>query len=253
MQNKILNITIPALFVALAALISLVNHYCFHTYYFDLAWYSNALYNYIHFHKALFTTGDHFDFLLPLFSPLSLLLGTYTLPIIQIIALVWGGFGVKKYLSAQQLGNQIPLYGQAYFYLFYGTFTALAFDYHSNVVAAALVPHLLWALSVRRWFQVGLWFMLILIAKENMSLWLIFVLSGYLGQYLWKQWKTKQPYDRKFIRILTSLTFIATLYFFAVTRIFMPLFLNGISYTDELYSVLGNDLNEMIHTRLTFH
>lgn len=248
LPKKHISILLSAVFVAIAMLISLVNHYCFRSYYFDTGGYSNALYNYVHFNsdKFLFTTGDHFDFLLVLFSPLSLVLGTYTLPIIQIVALTWGGFGVKKYLHAGNENSILPLYGQAYFYLFYGIYTALAFDYHSNVVAAALVPHLLWALKVKKWRQVSLWFVLILIAKENMSLWLCFILMGYLGQILVQQKVDKQPFDKKSIGILSLMISISGIYFWSVTRIFMPYFLHGISYTDQLYSVLGNHPAEMI-------
>ncbi len=255
--KKYIAILLPIGFATIAMLISLVNHYCFRSYYFDLGGYTNALYNYIHFNsdKFLFTTGDHFDFLLVLFSPLSLAFGTYTLPIVQIIALIWGGFGVKKYLLEGNENSILPLYGQAYFYLFYGVYTALAFDYHSNVVAAALVPHLLWALKVRKWGQVSLWFVLILIAKENMSLWLCFILMGYLIQCIMQQKKDKQPIDKKYIAILALMISLAAVYFLAVTRIFMPYFLHGISYTDQLYSVLGNNLGEMIANVFTqpFH
>lgn len=246
--KKHISILLPTIFVAIATLISLVNHYCFRSYYFDLGGYTNALYNYIHFNsdKFLFTTGDHFDFLLILFSPLCLVLGTYTLPIMQIIALTWGGFGVKKYLLVENKNSILPLYGQAYFYLFYGVYTALAFDYHSNVVAAALVPHLLWALKVKKWGQASLWFILILIAKENMSLWLCFILMGYLGQTFIAQKTDKQPFDKKRLVILCSMISISGVYFWAVTRIFMPYFLHGISYTDQLYRVLGNNPSEMI-------
>ena len=83
-------------------LISWVNHYCFRTYTLDLGAYTNALYDYAHFSwndstafKAIPENllADHFDLYLPLFSPLIFIFGTYTLLVVQLVAVLFCGIG----------------------------------------------------------------------------------------------------------------------------------------------------------------
>ena len=87
--------------------ISLVNHYQFRTYALDLGMFNNALYNYSIFNNATFTLdaqGKTMPFLATHFSPITILytpfffiFGSYTLLIIQIIAVLLGGLGIYKY------------------------------------------------------------------------------------------------------------------------------------------------------------
>ncbi|MBD79048.1 MAG: hypothetical protein CL840_09030 [Crocinitomicaceae bacterium] len=95
-------------FGAIYCLISLTNHYNFRTSALDLGLYTNALYDYVHFQwndSSVFKMynenllADHFDLYLILFSPLSLLFGTYTLLVVQIIALLIGGIGAYRFFG----------------------------------------------------------------------------------------------------------------------------------------------------------
>lgn len=220
------------LFAIIYALISLVNHVFFRTSYFDLGLYTNALYRYLHFEGALFTTGDHLDFLLIVLSPLTLIFGTYTLLIVQIAAVVWGGVGVRKYLKVY--GESLSIAGQLHFYLFFGFFAAFAFDYHSNVVAAALVPHLLLYIREQKYgFALG-YTIGILIAKENMSLWLFFVLTGYAMQQYWSK-TDSNPTQIKRILLLAGLSIG---YFLLAIGIIMPMYQTNGSYLQLHYDVL---------------
>ena len=83
-------------FCFIYCLISLVNHYNFRTYAFDLGIYSNCLHQYGHLHKNhypylhnLFTNflADHFSLYTVLLSPLHYIFGTSTLLYIQIISI----------------------------------------------------------------------------------------------------------------------------------------------------------------------
>jgi uncharacterized membrane protein len=87
-------VIILMLFTVIYSLISLVNHYNFRTYALDLGVYTNAMFDYRHFHfndSLAFKTepenllADHFDLYLMLFSPLTFIFGSYTLLIVQII------------------------------------------------------------------------------------------------------------------------------------------------------------------------
>ena len=83
-------------FAVLYTLISFLNHYLFRTYALDLGLYTQALDVYMsgnmpttsmfqEDYKVLL--ADHFDFYLPLFSPLKFIFGTYTLLVVQIFDL----------------------------------------------------------------------------------------------------------------------------------------------------------------------
>jgi len=98
--NKYLLIVL-IIFGLIYSLISIVNHYFFRTYALDLGLYTHALYQYGHFQLAdasmikdnsELLLGGHFDLYLVIFSPLHYIFGTYTLLIIQIIAILTGAY-----------------------------------------------------------------------------------------------------------------------------------------------------------------
>ena len=94
-------------FAIVYSLISLVNHYNFRTYAYDLGLMNNAMYDYAHFRFNNCTIiqpelknylSEHFELFILLLSPFSYLFGTYTLLIFQIVAILFGGFGVYRYI-----------------------------------------------------------------------------------------------------------------------------------------------------------
>lgn len=173
------------LFVALAgglvhALVTFPNHFLFRTYALDLGLYTHAAWTYLNgglADTALFQEvvapmlADHFDLYLLLVSPLLLIFGTWTLLFLQWASIIFGAFGVRRYLLTRGMEPSVALVGMSLFFLFFGVFAASSFDYHSNVVAAMLLP---WCLDAvwrgRRWraflFCAGM-----LVAKENIGLW----------------------------------------------------------------------------------
>lgn len=187
--QRILPWLLGAFFAFIYGLISLVNHHNFRTYALDLGYYTQALHQYSQLRLARewmingaghLMLGDHFDLYLPLLSPLRYLSGNQTLLLVQIVAVVWGGLGVYRYARLRLDNLKAGLWAMGIFYAFYGVFSAIAYDYHSVVVAAALFPW--WWLQVyenrllRAW---GLW-LLMLAAQENVSLWLFFCGLGSL-------------------------------------------------------------------------
>lgn len=165
----------------LHALVSFPNHYLFRTYALDLGLYTHAAWTYLNgdlANTALFQDvvapmlADHFDLYLPLFSPLVLVFGTWTLLILQWSSIIIGAFGVRRYLLTRGMEPSVALVGMAMFFLFFGVFAASSFDYHSNVVAAMLLPWCLDALWRGRWWEALLLCTGMLVAKENVGLWL---------------------------------------------------------------------------------
>src|ERR1041385_5312688 len=91
------------------SLLSLVNHYNYHTYSFDLGIYNNSIYQYGHFinnphpygHDAVTNfLGDHFALYTIILSPLHYLFGTYTLLYVQIASVLFGGAGIYKLVKS---------------------------------------------------------------------------------------------------------------------------------------------------------
>lgn len=228
------------------AAISLVNHYLFRTFALDLGAYTNALYDYAHFQwndsrafkaEAENLLADHFDLYLILFSPLSWIFKSYTLLIIQIVFLLLGGWGIYQYFSLDHKTEKLARWAMIWYLSFFGVFSALAFDYHSNVVAASLLPWFFYFLRKKQNLSTVLIFISIIISKENMSLWMAFVSMG----LIWEYRKIKSA--RNLLIVLSLFSFV---FFIAVIGWIMPAFSNSGSYPHFHYSVLGNSASEAI-------
>lgn len=219
------NITLASVFTVagvLYCLISLVNHFLFKTYALDLGLYTHAMYDYVHFRIddcSMFkdvpqcVLSDHFDLYLVLFSPLVYLFGTYTLLVVQIVAVLLGGWGVYKLIGLYSDDDWMPLFASAAFLFSFGVIQPFGFDYHSNVVTTMLLPWLLYFIKQGRYGMATLFVVLFVIGKENMSLWLLFVVMA----LMWDYRKDK----RAFWHLLAYAVF-SIAYFFIVNMIVMP-------------------------------
>jgi len=233
-------------FGVIYSLISFVNHYLFRTYALDLGAYTNALYDYAHLRwndslafseNAENLLADHFDLYLVIFSPLALIFGTYTLLVVQLIAILIGGWGVYRFIDSISARKILPLLAMIHFFLFFGIYSAMAFDYHSNVVAAMLVPWFFYFFRKQRYVQATIIVVAMIIAKENISLWLVFIFLGLVLEY---------RKDKKRIRYLLFFAAGAALYFVAITQFIMPAISESQEYHHFHYSVLGEDIGEAL-------
>ncbi len=227
-------------FALVFCLISLVNHYQFRTYALDLGAYTNALYDYINFQwndSTVFKSipenllSDHFDLYLIIFSPFSLIFGTWTLLIIQIISILFGGFGIYKYFNLISRTTLLPLIATAGFFLYFAIFSALAFDYHSNVVAAMILPWFFYFVKKRKLIYASLIFIFLIIGKENLSLWLFFICLGLIVEY---------GKERRQIIYLLVLALFSIVYFYLVIGVIMPAISNSGRYPHFEYSAIGS-------------
>jgi uncharacterized membrane protein len=238
-------------FGILYSLISLINHYFFRTYALDLGAYTNALYDYLHLQwndSTVFKEvgenllADHFDLYLIFFSPLSLIFKTYTLLIVQIIFLLFGGAGVYFYFKTSE-NTSIATFATIYIYTFFGVFAAVSSDYHSNVVAAALIPWFFYLIRKKQLIGSSLLLLLILVSKENISLWSVFVCIGMAFEY------RKNFYLRNYLLLAAVFSGI---YFISMISVVMPAFSNKGYYPHFHYSFLGNNFSEAA-LHLIFH
>lgn len=234
-------------FAILYSLICFVNHYNFRTYALDLGLYTRTLYEYNHFHFGygeIFRSvpenmlSDHFDLLLMLFSPLYWVFGNITLLVLQLIAVHLGALGIYMLGIYSNLSKNISFFVGLAFLSSFGIFSAIAFDYHSNVVAACLLPWFIFFLKRENYLKSTIFFILILIAKENMALWLFFINIGLLFIY-------KNKTQKKMI-ILFS--FLSVLYFVLIIFWVMPILSSYKTYNHFEFHVLGNSFKEVFFT-----
>lgn len=179
------------LFAAIYCLISLVNHYQFRTYALDLGMFNQALYAFSQGQPALFTLdaqgmttpflATHFSPITFLYTPFYFVFGNYALLIIQILAILLGGLGIYR-IAVEKLpsASQLPLLILIQFFCIWGIYSALAFDFHNNVVGAMLIPWLFYYLEKRKKFLAGLFWGLLLLCQETMAIWGIFFLLGFM-------------------------------------------------------------------------
>jgi len=228
-------IAISLIFLVVYCLLSIVPHYNFHSNAFDLGIFNQTLYDYAHFNLGPNTIrgvptllADHFEPILFLFAPFYWIFGSYTLLIIQILSIILGGLGVYLLLKRETKNFFLILGGVSLFYLSFGIFQALAFDYHNNVVATMLVPWLLYFISNRNFRAYYIVLILFLICKENMAL-----MSVFLGLSI-------IIFEPKEIRKHGVITFfVSVIYFVLVLKIVIPFFNNGL-YDHWAYAQLGS-------------
>ncbi|MBK8806836.1 MAG: DUF2079 domain-containing protein [Bacteroidales bacterium] len=260
MNSKLLSnkITLPLIFTFFAiiyVMISFTNHYLLRTYALDLGMFNHALYSFSHFKMNYFTLdltgaeinyfGDHFSPIIMLLAPFSYLFGSYTLLIIQIASILIGGYGIFKYASLKFPNTYIPHIITFQFFSIWGIFSALSYDFHSNVVAAMLVPWLLYFYETTNKKAFLAIFFLIIICKENMALWLGFIIIGLvIKRFDAKQWSKQKT---EFLKFELPLIVLSFLYFVIVVAKVMPALSHG-QGTNQLarYSQLGGSVKEII-------
>ncbi len=239
------------MFFVLYALISFLNHYFFRTYALDLGLYTNAIYDYAHLHfnysevfkeQAQNLLADHFDLFLILISPLYYLFGTYTLLVVQIIFIHIGAAGIYKNALIHLENKRSALLVTSAFMAFYGVFSAVAFDYHSNVIASMLVPWLFYFFYKQQCLKSFLILLLIIVTKENMALWAGFICLGLFLLYY------KEPVKKKYALLFSLFSFT---FFIVIVRFIMPsLSLDG-KYAHADYHYFGADFSEVVYGIIT--
>ncbi|HAP69238.1 MAG TPA: hypothetical protein DCR04_05850 [Flavobacteriales bacterium] len=254
-KNQRLAWLITLVYGSVFCLISLVNHYNFRTYGLDLGIYTHGIYRYAHLDWHIFTLGlegqpfnhlgNHFSPIVALFSPLHYIFGTYTLLVVQITSLLFGGWGVF-YFAKERLNGIQPGLIMMLFFSMWGIYSALAYDWHANVIAAMLVPWFILFFEREDWKKAALMFALVLLCKENMAVWMAAIIVGLGIRNLFIK-----PMETNWL-MTGSLLGIALVYFLVVQTVIMPA-LNPLGLSDHLgnYSHLGDGSGGVVKTILT--
>ena len=236
-------------FGAIFASISFVNHYNFRTYGWDLGINQNAIFDYAHFRwndcmimQPSFDNvlADHFSLYPILISPFYWIFGSYTMLIFQWAAILFGGVGIYKFILLIGSNKKLATIATAHFFCIWGIYSALSFDYHDNVVAAMFVPWFLYNYKKQAHLKSILFFILIVISKENMALWAGFIGLGLsLRHVMNKEWQQ--------LKRSGTMTALAFLYFVIILKVVIP----ALSNTDGVYlhhsfNALGSNFGEVI-------
>ncbi len=248
-NERIVLFVVFVFFSVIFCLISLVNHYQFRTYALDLGMYNQAVYSYAHFKNAVFTLGTdgrevpflgtHFSLITVLYSPLSYLFGSYTLLFIQIAAILFGGLAVYNYAKEHfEENSAVPIVIVIQFFGIWGIYSALSFDYHDNVLGAMLVPWFIYFLEKRRLINSAVLLLLILMTKEVMAIWMLFIILGLMI-------KNRSRKEHRYIRFEIPAAAFCLAYGIMIIGIIMPHIQGSENNLQFIrYSHLGNSAGE---------
>lgn len=235
-------LAVTAVFTLIYCSISLFNHYYLRTENLDYGLYTNALWDYGHFQfnyseclneyrqNLLY---DHFDLYLILFAPLGYVFKTYTLLVVQIASISLAGWAIFRIARKMQFSNTIAVLAMVLFYAHFSIYSALSFDYHSNVVAAMFLPWFALAIFENRTKAAWVLLLLILIGKENMGLFMVFVCFGFAVVFF------KEARKRN---LLVGMGLFSAVYFVLVLEVIMPSLSDSGSYGHFHYDVLGEGM-----------
>ena len=247
-------IIVSMVFLIIYSLISLVNHYNFRTAALDLGMFNHALHSFSQGKMNYFTLdlsgnspnyfADHFSPLTLLYIPLYYIFGSWTLLIVQIVSILFGAFGCYKIVRYRIPEMRYPFLILIFFLGQWAIFSALAFDFHNNVVAAMFVPWFFYFLLQKKRIPALVFFVLILIAKENMALWLFFILAGFM---LRKGIRSFTEHFKAYLKFEIPLMLIAMIYFYVVVSVIMPSVSQGEAVNQiARFGRLGSSLSEII-------
>ncbi|MBD3238588.1 MAG: DUF2079 domain-containing protein [Candidatus Moranbacteria bacterium] len=206
------------IFIIIYCLISLINHYNFRTNAFDLGIFNQTVYHYAHGQIKPNTIrgvdnllGDHFEFMLIFISPLYWIFKSYTLLVFQILMFFFGSLGIYLFIKLKTRNIKLAFLASLLFYLFFGVYDALSFDYHNNAAGIMLLPWLLYFFASKRLKLYFLILVVFLLFKENLSL-----IAMFLGAGLF----LFQPKRYKWVGFVTLVA--SLLYFILIIGLVIP-------------------------------
>lgn len=231
------------LFGLLFAAHSFPNHYFFRTLNTDLGYFSHAMFDYSQLRwadvgKFKNILRDHVSIYPMILAPLRWIFGSWTLLIVQIVALLAGGLGVARFIQMRSAQPGLPALAAWSFWIFFGLYAALDHDYHNTVVGAALVPWFFVAIGQQKFRQATILFVLLILCKESFALFAGSVCLGLAWEY------RKTVATRRRLLIYTGLAFVwFAVCLWGIIPYFSP---EGKGFRHFSYSTLGSNFGEAI-------
>lgn len=237
-MNRLLN---PWIFIIIICivyiLLSIIPHYFFETNAYDLGIFNQTIYNYSNFDLGPSTLrhvnsllGDHFEIYLFVFSPLFHLFQSYTLLIIQIVAIFLSAIGIYKFIYEKTKLSFYSWGATFLFLIFFGTVIAISFDYHNDIIGMAFLPWLFYFWEKKNINIVLLLAFFMSLAKEP-----FFLIAAMVGFSIFIFEKQIHNKIKGFLFFCFSI-----LFFLFVLKVVIPYFGIG-EYAHWSYKELGND------------
>ncbi len=228
-------------FASLYYTIAITDHYLFRTYAFDYGPYNFAFWDYSHFHitncriyniihanKTFFQ--DHFSltliYLVPIYWLFNWLTGTYTLILIQVTLVLFGGWGIYRLVLLKTNDGWLAVCAVLYYFLLQGHYSMFGGDCNILVMASSLLILFVYFFEKEKYIPATIFFLLALISREDIPLWIIFICIVLLT---WHRNERTKIYTN-LILIAVSLT-----YFILMFKVFIP----GIETPGEQYSLFN--------------
>ena len=241
------------IFCALLHLVMvLFHHYQFRTFAYYYGVYNFAFYDFAHLNNSpnpvLFDgTGatflqDHFSLLLPLLTPFYWLMapiaGTYTLLVLQWAAIIFGGFTTYKLIQSRAVGEFLPVAAMLCYFFLYSRLVSYNADCNLAIFGSALIPPFFYYFGKMALRPLLIVFGVLLITREDFSLWLFFICIYLVIEH------RKDPVKKKWALILMA----GSLLFFIVTMaVFIPaLETPNAKFMLFNYNVLGRNSAESL-------
>lgn len=221
---------VPVVVISLFGLIYFAivffNHYFFRTFCFDYGVYNFAFYDFSHFRISdcpIYPTEhvsflqDHLSFTFFIFIPIywlfGWLTGTYTLLYIQTAIILAGGWYVYKLVCLEAPDKLLPILALVQYFIIYGRWTALGADCNLAIIASSVVPVFMYFFEKRNFGFMYLVFLFILITREDMALWTLFI-----GLFL----LIKHFRDREYRIASITVMALSVLYFVLAFTLLIP-------------------------------
>jgi uncharacterized membrane protein len=185
---------------------------------------------------------DHVSFTLMLLVPfywlLNWLTGTYTLAIVQLFIILAGGLALYKLLYLKTSSQLLSILALLQYFTLYGRWASFYTPFNIAIVAASAIPVFLYYFEKRKFIAAWLVIVFILLAREDMALWLIFI-----GLFLLiEHFKEKDLRKVSIFIILVSLA-----YFTFIFSVFLPMIeTSHAKYILFNFSALGNNPPEAL-------
>lgn len=221
-SRRIITLSAFAIPALLHLLIVILNHYFHRTFAYYYGVYNFAFWDYAHLQSSpipvLFDgtnstfLQDHFSLLFIVLAPLywvtAPLFGTYTLLLLQWLAIAAGGAFTYKLIAEKYHQWWTAIAAMLCYFFYYAKFSAYMADCNLAIIGSSLIPVFFYYFELQKPRGLYFIFILLLIIREDFSLWLFFV-----GVFLLIVHR-KNPLKRKSAAIisLSSLLFFIALF-----------------------------------------
>lgn len=253
--NNRLPIIIILLFGILYTVMAFCNHYFFRTWAWDYGTYTFSFWDYAHFRNSpnpvllpkMILLQDHFSFTLMLLAPfywiLNWLLGTYTLSVVQIILISFGGLAIYKLIEFKTSSRILSILALLQYFTIYGRWASFCTPCNLAIIAATAIPVFLYYFEKGKFTGAWITLIFILLAREDTALWMLFI-----GIFLIIEHRK----EKDFLKTSLLMMAVSLTYFILVFRIFIPhLERPGIKYVLFNYSALGKNPAEAFQFIIT--